>query len=311
VIRNFSHSNSHSLCFLSPGITDLLQRQTDQYTGSTRPKAFLNWVLLDEQFKIVNTSTGFEPVGSDGEFKTFVKTGLPISQNGYLYVYTSNESPVDVFFDNLQVTHVRGPLLEETHYYPFGLSMAGISTYASGCLKNKKKFIGQELDESFGLNWYQFRWRNHDAQLGRFIEVDPLADKYPYNSTYAYSENKVINGFDLEGLEFFAINPGWLNIALESNNVVTRGPFLENVVKTGSDIGTKTAEVGNKVPKIEDHHLIPKELKDNPIVELAREGGFKFEGIPPVKYILRKASIYFNLPENILCHVQLRVRCFQ
>jgi hypothetical protein len=52
-------------------------------------------VLLDAQFKIVNTSTGFEPVGADGEFKTFVKTGLPISQNGYLYVYTINESPVD------------------------------------------------------------------------------------------------------------------------------------------------------------------------------------------------------------------------
>jgi hypothetical protein len=64
---------------LSPGIRDLLQRQTDQYVGSNRPKAFLNWVLLDEQFKIVNTSTGFEPVGADGEFKTFVKTGLPIS----------------------------------------------------------------------------------------------------------------------------------------------------------------------------------------------------------------------------------------
>ncbi|MFN9666430.1 MAG: hypothetical protein ACK57C_07520, partial [Bacteroidota bacterium] len=103
---------------LGPGIADLLQRQTDQYAGSTRPKAYLNWVLLDEQFKIVNSSSGFEQVGADGEFKTFVKTGLPISQNGYLYVYTSNESPVDVFFDNLQVTHVRGPLLEETHYYP-------------------------------------------------------------------------------------------------------------------------------------------------------------------------------------------------
>jgi hypothetical protein len=58
-------------------------------------------------------STGFEQVGSDTEFKTFVKTGLPITQNGYLYVYTSNESPVDIYFDNLQLTHVRGPLLEE------------------------------------------------------------------------------------------------------------------------------------------------------------------------------------------------------
>jgi hypothetical protein len=91
----FGLQQGQSSGVLSPGIRDLLQRQTDQSTGSTRPKAFLNWVLLDEQFKIVNTSTGFEPVGSDGEFKTFVKNGLPISQNGYLYVYTSNESPVD------------------------------------------------------------------------------------------------------------------------------------------------------------------------------------------------------------------------
>ncbi|MCA6483492.1 MAG: hypothetical protein IM540_10570 [Chitinophagaceae bacterium] len=81
---------------LGPGIADLLQRQTDQHAGSTRPKAYLNWVLLDEQFKIVNSSSGFEQVGGDDQLTAIVKTGLPISQNGYLYVYTSNESPVDL-----------------------------------------------------------------------------------------------------------------------------------------------------------------------------------------------------------------------
>jgi RHS repeat-associated protein len=166
---------------LGPGITDLLQSQTDQYTGSTRPKAFLNWILLDEQFKIVNSSTGFEPVGADGEFKTFLKTGLPISQNGYLYVYTSNESPVDVFFDNLQVTHVRGPLLEETHYYPFGLTMPGISGNASsfGQPGNRRKYNGgselqhQEFSDGSGLELYDTHFRQLDPQLGRWWQVDP------------------------------------------------------------------------------------------------------------------------------------------
>ena len=91
----FGLQQGQSSSVLGPGITDLLQRQTDQSTGSTRPKAFLNWVLLDEQFKIVNSSSGFEQVGDEDQLKLFLKTGLPISQNGYLYVYTSNESPVD------------------------------------------------------------------------------------------------------------------------------------------------------------------------------------------------------------------------
>jgi RHS repeat-associated protein len=187
---------------LGPGIRDLLQRQTDQYTGSTRPKAFLNWILLDEQFKIVNSSTGFEPVGADGEFKTFVKTGLPISQNGYLYVYTSNESPVDVFFDNLQVTHVRGPLLEETHYYPFGLTMAGISGKASsfGQPGNKYKYNGIEFDEDLGINSYEAFYRELDPSIGRWWQIDPQADNTLHElSPYSSMHNNPVFASDFLG----------------------------------------------------------------------------------------------------------------
>ena len=42
----------------------------------------------------------------------------------------------------------------------------------------------------------------HDPRLGRFFAVDPLASKYSYNSTYAFSENRLIDGVELEGLEF-------------------------------------------------------------------------------------------------------------
>ena len=84
----------------------------------------------------------------------------------------------------------------------FGVTMAGISSKAlNGIMENKKKFISQMLDDEFGLNWYQFRYRNHDPQIGRFWQIDPISSKYVYNSTYAYAENKVGMGFDLEGLE--------------------------------------------------------------------------------------------------------------
>jgi RHS repeat-associated protein len=96
-----------------------------------------------------------------------------------------------------------GDPLEETHYYPFGLTQKGISTRQIGALHNKEKtFQDQQIDEDLDLNWVQFKYRNHDPQIGRFIEVDPLADDYVHNSTYAFSENRVTNGVDLEGLEW-------------------------------------------------------------------------------------------------------------
>lgn len=80
--------------------------------------------------------------------------------------------------------------------------MAGISSKAVGDLPNKyKTFQGQKFDDDLGVNYYSFKYRNHDPQIGRFIQIDPLADDYVYNSTYAFSENKVTGNVELEGLE--------------------------------------------------------------------------------------------------------------
>jgi RHS repeat-associated protein len=73
--------------------------------------------------------------------------------------------------------------------------------------KNKEHtFQDQRFDDELGLNWVQFKWRNHDPQIGRFIEIDPLSEKYEYNSTYAFSENKVTGHRELEGLESIDVN---------------------------------------------------------------------------------------------------------
>jgi RHS repeat-associated protein len=203
--------------------------------NGSNPKAYVNWILLDEQMKPVTGASGFDAVGATDELKLHAQT-VNIPKNGYLYVYVSNQSDQDVFFDNLQVVHARGPLLEETHYYPFGLTMAGISSKAAGKLENKKeKFQGQELDDELGLNWYGFKWRNHDPQIGRFIEIDPLTNDYTYNSPYAFAENKLGRGVELEGLELGPFP--WM--VFESNPIITRGPVLENVLKTGAEAGTK------------------------------------------------------------------------
>ena len=55
------------------------------------------------------------------------------------------------------------------------------------------------------------------------MSVDPLAEKYTYNSPYAFSENRVIDGRELEGLEWENFrttgkNPGSLKQKSPSEN---------------------------------------------------------------------------------------------
>jgi RHS repeat-associated protein len=62
-------------------------------------------------------------------------------------------------------------------------------------------FQGQETDPEYLSGAVSFKYRVHDARIGRFLSVDPLTPKYPHYSPYSFSGNKVISFIELEGLE--------------------------------------------------------------------------------------------------------------
>lgn len=95
------------------------------------------------------------------------------------------------------------PTTTLTDYNCFGMEMEGRTYSESVSSKYPFGFQGQQSeDELYGEgNASFFKYRISDNRLGRFFSIDPLAAKYPHNSPYAFSENRVIDAIELEGLE--------------------------------------------------------------------------------------------------------------
>ena len=78
---------------------------------------------------------------------------------------------------------------------PFGETMA--EQLPSTVYKTPYKFNGKELDAETGLYYYGARY--YDPKISLWLGVDPLAEKYPNISPYAYVANNPINAIDPDG----------------------------------------------------------------------------------------------------------------
>lgn len=81
--------------------------------------------------------------------------------------------------DNGQVNETE--ILQEEHYYSFGLTQDGPWKYHPNDNVDYK-FNQLERNEALGLNWDLAVLRSYDATVGRWTQVDPKAEKY-YNMT--------------------------------------------------------------------------------------------------------------------------------
>jgi RHS repeat-associated protein len=126
-----------------------------------------------------------------------------LTENGYYdggnyYFYVKNHLGSNVMVINKNT----GNSAQNNHYYPFGLTMSvsdnqGVQPY---------KYTGKELDMEHGLMQYDFEARTYDPAVGRFLTVDPLAEKYPWLSPYAYCGNNSLRFVDPDGQDIWEIN---------------------------------------------------------------------------------------------------------
>jgi RHS repeat-associated protein len=156
----------------------------------------------------------------------------------YVFNYTDHLGNIRVSYTKDETTGL--PVrLEQNHYYPFGLKHTNYNTeimklrgpgpIASVTNPYKYKYNGKELQDELGLNWYDYQARNYDPALGRWMNVDPLAEKFPNMSPYNFCMNNPIYFIDPDGMA--AVPGDDTYIYKDAQGKVTK----TEVINTGTD----------------------------------------------------------------------------
>jgi RHS repeat-associated protein len=205
--------------------------------GSTTPQAYLNVVFFDENFNFVPYdpvtglgSYGWRVTTSGDGHAPLVAPNIKAPKNGYAMVYLSNESKTPVYFDDFAVTHVRGRIVEENAYYPYGLKIKGISAKAIDKGENKYGYQGEFAEDEEETGWDEFDLRTYDPQIGRWNGMDPYEQ---FASPYIGIGSDPINNIDPDG--------GYIGTFMYHATFTVAGSMV------GGIIGALTSPTGQKL----------------------------------------------------------------
>ncbi|HEX5172128.1 MAG TPA: DUF6443 domain-containing protein, partial [Cyclobacteriaceae bacterium] len=126
--------------------------------GSTKPSAFLNYILFDEGYHVLEAKSA--ALGSANTLHVIPMPQVNVKEAGILFIYLSydNNNTNPVYFDELKITHQESPMIQVNAYYPYG--MTAYSWIREGEEENKYLYQGKELITQTG--WQDFHARHYD-----------------------------------------------------------------------------------------------------------------------------------------------------
>lgn len=130
----------------------------------------------------------------------------------YVFNYTDHLGNLRLSYGS-DATGVK--VIEENNYYPFGLKhknynwnmryygsvQSGEIIIKSATIPYKYKYNGKELQDELGLNMYDYGARNYDPAIGRWMNIDPLAEQSRKFTPYAYALNNPVFFIDPDGMK--------------------------------------------------------------------------------------------------------------
>jgi RHS repeat-associated protein len=210
------------------------------------PQAYVSFIAYDSTGSYISSDYQLLTREAQDNWQQ-LKLEYTATQDGYVEVFTANESGQDTYFDDLQLTTYAAMQVQENHYDPWGQNLVGIES--QGSPDHKFQYNGKEKQEEFGLSWNDYGARFYDPQLGRWHTVDPLAEKGRRWTPYMYAFDNPIRFIDPDGMW-----PGedlWTRF-LNALNVFRDGdPSTRDLQQAEADRATG-ARVATTVHKLRD-----------------------------------------------------------
>jgi len=161
------------------------------------PEAYLQLIAKDSSGKVLSLQTARVSKAAVGDWEE-LNLIYQAKEAQTVEVYVVNSSAqTSVYFDDLVLTQEPPLIVQENHYDPWGLNLAGIET--QGQPDHKFQYNGKEKQQELGLNWSDYGARMYDNQLGRFHREDRYAEKYYDFSPYQYAAGNPIKYIDVNG----------------------------------------------------------------------------------------------------------------
>lgn len=207
---DYNHLNLPSKITHSNGIIEFFYnslgtkiKKITTIAGKTTITDYVNgYQYLDNKLRFFNTSEGYVSVNLINNIQSY----------NYVYQYKDHVGNVRLSYTKDNNNNIK--IIEDNHYYPYGLLHTGYSYSSNGVVDTKEpknyfgynnnnyNFNGTELQKEFNMNLNAMDFRMYDPSIGRWQAQDPIThhSMSPYNS---FDNNPVFwsdpSGADSEG----------------------------------------------------------------------------------------------------------------